>query len=58
MSSGKTGVGLPPRQLSTLNFRPAVIACSLVYAGSTAALALCGDLFSLYAINAVRAIKK
>lgn len=45
---------LAARIITAKTFRPVVIACSLVYAGSTAALALCGDLVSLYAVNAVR----
>ena len=40
--------------INTKTFRPLIIICSLVFAGSTAALALCNSLPALYVMNAIR----
>ena len=45
---------LSARWVGPKRFRPAVIAFSLVFAGSTALLSLCRDMPSLYAVNAFR----
>ena len=42
------------RWVKPKNFRPAVIAFSLLFAGSTALLSLCRSMTSLYIVNAVR----
>ncbi len=42
------------RWVKPKNFRPAVIAFSLIFAGSTALMSLCRDMASLYIVSAVR----
>ena len=42
------------RFIGSRNFRPMLIFCTAVYAGATAALSLCRDIWPLYALNAVR----
>lgn len=44
------------RWVKPKNFRPAVIAFSLLFAGSTALLSICRSMISLYIVNAVRGL--